>query len=182
MRWHGRTDAPVVLGRASGSVRWGRGSQCSERETVCSNHSSGVILQPDRLLQACLHLSVSFHPLHPCFPPLPSCACCHCPSLHLLLLLLQTPFCPAIADTIPRPPSLPTPQFFIPVRKAAPLSASFFLAISHLPRHFSPSTFLCALQTVPGCFSVFLHLPSFILPPLPCAVTLHLGRFGPQMG
>lgn len=70
VRWHRRTDAPVVLDRASGSIRWGRGSRCRERETVFPNHSSGVILQPDRLLQACLLLSVSFvHPLHPCFPP-----------------------------------------------------------------------------------------------------------------
>lgn len=128
-----------------------------------------MILQPDRLLQACLHLSVSFsHPLPPC-PPLPWCACCHRGSLHLLLLL-QTSFRPAITDIASHPLSLP--RFFspkIPICQAAQLSASFFLAVSRVPGHFCPSTFLCVLQTVPGSFSVFLHLPSFIPPPLACS-------------
>lgn len=80
----------------------------------------------DRPLQACLNLSVSvFHPLRPCFSPLPRCACCHLTSPHLRLLL-QTPFCPAISDTLPPPLSLPPPRRFLPLCQAAALSASFF--------------------------------------------------------
>lgn len=59
MRQHRRADAPVGLGRASGSVPWGRGSRRREKEPVFPDHSFGVILQPDRLLQACLHPSLS---------------------------------------------------------------------------------------------------------------------------
>lgn len=35
--------------------RGGRGSRRKEKEPVFPDHGSGVILQPDRLLQACLH-------------------------------------------------------------------------------------------------------------------------------
>lgn len=127
-----------------------------------------MILQPDRLLQACLHLSVSFsHPLHPRTPP----------PFFGVHAVIAAPF---TSSSYYRPlsvlPSLTPPgtplslaRFFspkIPVCQAAQLSASFFLCISCVPGHFCPSTFLCVLQTVPGSFSVFLHLPSFIPPPL----------------
>lgn len=52
---HRQANAPVGLGRASGSALWGRGIRRREREPVFPDHGFGVILQPDFLLQACLH-------------------------------------------------------------------------------------------------------------------------------
>lgn len=57
VRRHRRADAPVGLGRACGSVPWGRGRRHKEREPVFPDQSSGVILQPDGLQQACPHPS-----------------------------------------------------------------------------------------------------------------------------
>lgn len=180
MRRHRRADAPVGLGRASGSVPWGRGSQRREREPVFPDHSSGVILQPDRLLQACLHPSLSLSPslilsilvfllLLSSVSPLllPRCFCCHPSSLYLHRSTLWSSLRPAVTIT----PSLSPPlsKFFITVCQAALATSFFHLHISHIP---SPSAPLCALQTVPRSlsFSVSLHLPSFgSHPPLPCS-------------
>ena len=167
-RWHRRTDAPVVLGRASGATRWGRGRRC--RKTVIPNHSSGVILQPDRLIQACLHLSVSFlHPLHPCFPSFSD--------VHAVVVPPYTSsfssFYYRALSVLPslKPSCVPSHiqhlDFLLPcfrlLRFQHPFSLAFVL------RHFSLSTFLCALQTVPGPFSGFL--PFFVIHP--STSTLH---------
>lgn len=137
MRQHRRSDAPVGLGRASGSVPWGRGSRRREREPVFPDHSSSVILQPDRLLQACLHPSLSLSPslilsilvfllLLSSVSPflLPRCSCCHPNSLYLHRLILWSSFCPVVNIT----PSLspPSSKFFITVCQAAQLSQHHF--------------------------------------------------------
>lgn len=132
-----------------------------------------MILQPDRLSRACLHLSVSFsHPLHPCPPP-------PFPGVHAVIAAPFTSssyYRPLSVLPSPTPPHVPSHfrnlDFFfskIPVCGAAGLSASFLLGTSRLPGHSCPSTFLRALQTVPGPCSVFLHLPSFIHPPPACS-------------
>lgn len=137
--WHRRADAPVGLGRASGSVPWGRGSRRREREPVFPDHSSGVILQPDRLLQACLHpsLSISHAPSRILSIPvflllsslsplsLPRCSCCQPSSLYLLHPVLQTSSRPAINITPSL--SLQSSKFFITVCQAARLSRHHFV-------------------------------------------------------
>lgn len=132
-----------------------------------------MILQPDRLSRACLHLSASFsHPLHPCSPPFPG--------VHAVIAA------PFTSSSYYRPLSvLPSPTlphvtshfrnldfFFLKFPFVGLLSWArhhFAPRTSCLPGHLCPSTFLCALQTVPGPCSVFLHLPSFIHPPLACS-------------
>lgn len=186
MRRHSRVDAPVGLGRASGSVPWGRGSRRREREPVFPDHSSGVILQPDRLLQACLHPSPSlflspslilsilvFLLLLSSVSPflLPRCSCCHPSILYLHHSILQSSLCPAA--TIASSLSPPSSKFFITVCQAAQLLRPLFfpLHLSHIPTHLL-HRLLCVLQTVPHSlsFSVSLHLPSFgSHPPLPCS-------------
>lgn len=179
MRRHRRADAPVGLGRASGSVPWGRGSRRRKREPVFPDHSSGVILQPDRLLQACLHpsLSLSLSPslilsilvfllllssVSPFF--LPRCSCCHPSSLYLHHSILWSSFCPAVTIT----PSLspPSSKFFITVCQAAPLSQhNFFVYISlTFPLISSIGSSLCPSDgpSLPLCFppSSLFRLPS----------------------
>lgn len=182
--WHRRADAPVGLGRASGSVPWGRGSRRREREPVFPDHSSGVILQPDRLLQACLHpsLSISHSPSRILSIPvflllsslsplsLPRCSCCQPSSLYLLHPVLQTSFRPAINITPSL--SLQSSKFLLLFVKQLG-SLGIILSFTSLSQSHSspPSAPLCALQTVPCSFSfsVSLHLPSFSShPPLSC--------------
>lgn len=181
MRRHRRADAPVGLGRASGSVPWGRGSRRREREPVFPDHSSGVILQPDRLPQACLHpsLSLSLSPsltlsilvfllllssVSPSF--LPRCPRCHPSSPSLHHSVLRSSFCPAITIT----PSLsrPSSEFFITVCQAAQLSQHHFSVYISLPFPLISSTgsSLCPSDgpslPLPLCFppSSLFRLPS----------------------
>lgn len=170
---HRRADAPVGLGRASGSVPWGRGSRRREREPVFPDHSSDVILQPDRLLQACLHpsLSISLSPslilsilvfllllssVSPFF--LPRCSCCHPSSLYLLHPILQSSFRPAV--TVTPSLSLPSSKSFITVCQAARLSQHHFLfyisltipLISSIGSSLCPSDGPSFLLPLPLCF------------------------------
>lgn len=196
MRRYRRADAPVGLGRASGSVPWGRGSRRWEREPVFPDHSFGVILQPDRLPQACPHPSLSLSlspslilsilvfllllsPVSPCL--LARCSCCHLSSLYLHHSILQSSSCPAVTIT----PSLPPPssKFFITVCQAARLSTFFRLHLSHSTHLLHPLLsvpFRRSLAPSPSpCPSIFplsapIHLYS--------AVTVHLGQSAQQMG
>lgn len=185
MRRHRRADAPVGLGRASGSVPWGRGSRRREREPVFPDHGSGVILQPDRLLQACLHpsLSLSLCPslilfilvflllLSSASPSLlPRCSCCHPSSLYHHHSIPWSSLHPAVTITLSLSP--PSSKFFITVCQAA-LATSFFRShLSHIPTHL-----LHLLLSVPFRQSLapspFLFPSIFPLsgshPPLPCS-------------
>lgn len=152
MRRHKRADAPVGLGRASGSVPWGRGSRRREREPVFPDHSSGVILQPDRLPQACLHPSPSlslspslilsilvFLALLSSLPPLfpPRCSCCHPSSLYLHHSTPQSISCPAVTPSL----SSPSSKFFIAVCRAARLRQQHFFV--YVPLISSIGSSLC---------------------------------------
>lgn len=178
MRRHRRADAPVGLGRAFGSVPWGRGSRRREREPVFPDQSSGVILQPDRLLQACPHpsLSLSLSPsltlsilvfllLSSVSPFSPSrCSCCHPSSLYLHHSILHLSIGPAV--TISPFLSPPPSKFFITVCQAAQLSRHhFFVYISlTLPLISSIGSSLCPSDgpSLPFCFppSSLVRLPS----------------------
>lgn len=198
MRWHRRADAPGGLGRASGSVPWGRGSRCRERESVFPDHSFGVILQPDRLLQACLHpsLSLSLSPSLILSIPvlllpsssvspfiLPRCFRCHSSSLYLSHSILLSSFCPAVTTT----PSLspPSTKFFITVCQAPQLSQHNFFVYISLTLPLSSSSLLSvpfrrSLAPSPSLFpSIFpLSAPIHLYP----AVIVHLGQSAQQMG
>lgn len=198
MRQHRRVDAPVGLGRASGSVPWGRGSRRREREPVFPDHSSGVILQPDRLLQACLHPSPSlflspsltlcilvFLLLLSSVSPflLPRCSRCHPSILYLYHSILQSSLCPAA--TIASSLSPPSSKFFITVCQAAQLLRPlFFLYIFHtfpvISSIGSSVSFRQSLTPSPFLFpSIFpLSAPIHLYP----AVTVHLGQPAQQMG
>lgn len=180
MRRHRRVDAPVGLGRASGSVPWGRGSRRREREPVFPDHSSGVIFQPDRLLQACLHpsLSLFLSPslilsilvflllLSSVFPFLHlRCSFCHPSFLYLHHSALQSSFCPAATITSSLSP--PSSKFFITVCQAAQLLRPLFSFTSLTHSHSSPpSAPLCPSDNpslpLPFCFppSSLFRLPS----------------------
>ena len=203
MRRHRRADAPVGLGRASGSVPWGRGSRRRKREPVFPDHSSGVILQPDRLLQACPHpslslsLSLSLSPsvllsipvfllllqsVSPLF--LPRCSCCHPSSLYFHHSIPQSSICPAVTITLSLSP--PSSKFFYYcLSSSSALSASFFrLHLSHNPTHhlhrLLSVPFRRSLAPSPSLFpSIFpLSAPIHLYP----AVTVHLGQSAQQMG
>lgn len=179
MRRHRRVDARVGLGRASGSVPWGRGGRRRERERVFPDHSSGVILQPDRLLQACLHpsLSLSLSPslilsilvfLLLSSPPLflPRCSCCHPSSLYLHYSILQSSLCSAVTTSSFLSP--PSSEFFITVCQAAQLSQHHFFVYVSLTFHLISSigSSLCPSDgpslPLPLCFppSSLFRLPS----------------------
>lgn len=185
MRRHRRADAPVGLGRASGSVPWGRGSRRRKREPVFPDHSSGVILQPDRLLQACPHPSLSLS------LPLSSSPSLFFSCYYSLFLPSSFPDVPAVIKapftSIIRYHShlsvLPSPSLFpchlhhlnfllLFVKQLGSLNIIFSFTSLSQSHSSPPSAPLCALQTVPRSlsFSVSLHLPSFgSHPPLPCS-------------
>lgn len=126
VRRNRQIDAPVALSRASGSVPWGRGGRCTERERVFPDHISGAILQPDRLLQACLHTSVALY-LYPSFILFilvfvllsPSSVCSHFPSLMFLL-----------SSKLPLPPSFDTTVILLsPSRQYSHLHRLNFLLL-----------------------------------------------------
>lgn len=175
MKRHKQADVLVGLGRACGSVPWGRGSRRREREPVFPDHSSGLILQPDRLLQACSHPSLTLshspsHPLHPVFSlatficlylPPSRCFSCHSSSPYLHHSILRSSFCPVTTIT----PSLspPSPKYFITVCQAAQLHRHhFFVYISlTLPLISFIGSFLCpsdgpSLPLFPSIFPLWL--------------------------
>lgn len=157
MNRHKQADVLVGLGRACGSVPWGRGSRRREREPVFPDHSSGLILQPDRLLQACSHPSLTLshspsHPLHPVlslatiiclYLPPSRCFSCHSSSPHLHHSILRSSLCPV--TTITSSLSPPSPKYFVTVCQAAQLHHHhFFVYISPtLPLISFIGSFLC---------------------------------------
>lgn len=194
--WHRRADAPVGLGRASGSVPWGRGSRRREREPVFPDHSSGVILQPDRLLQACLHpsLSISLSLLLASSPSLFSCY------YHRFLpssfpddpVVSQAPFTSSI-QYYRHPSVLPSPSLHLSHFNHLNFLLLFVKRLSsrhHFVAHISLTVplissigsvpFRRSLVPSPSLFpSIFLLLAPIHLCP---AVTLHLGQPAQQMG
>lgn len=179
MRRHRRADAPVGLGRACGSVPWGRGRRHKEREPVFPDQSSGVILQPDCLLRACPHpLRAVLHSLHPCFafatvttPSLSQCSFCHPNSPYHHHSIQQPNFCPAVAiSSFPSPPS--SKFIFFLLRLVGQLSSCNTIFSCTSPSHCHSSPPLDSSPCPSDGPSLPLDFPPSSLVQLPYTLTL----------